>query len=621
MLQQLRRGASSIVAKILLGLLVISFGLWGVGDIFSNFGGQTVASVGSTDIPVQQFRKEYDQQRQLLARQAGKPISNEQVEALGLRQRVLGQLITGATLDEEARRLGLNVSKGAVVHDIMQDPTFFGATGSFDRMKFERLLYGSNYNEPMYVHERTQLAKRRMLALALTAGTELPPQYNEAIHRLKSEKRTADYIVLTAERFAKIAAPSEDELNKYYDIVKPAYNTIERRSLKLLTLRIDDFAKDIIVSDEEARAAYDADAAKYSKPEKRTIEQVIFPDDKTADIIGMPPKAAVIDALVAENKITRNSLGTLAKQQIIDPAVAEAAFSLPLNSYSNLVKGQFGPVVLRVTKIEPGETVPFEKVKADLKRGIALQRARDALFDMHDKVENERASGARLDEIAAKLKLLVTSTPVIDKGGATEAGKSSGVEPALLEDAFAAETGVDNEPIQLPSQSWIWFEVEKIDSERERPLAEVRAQVMQQWLANQQRMALSEKAHGILADIGKGKTLEAVARELQTSLKTTAPFARDGKEADFSPSAINTAFRIAVGQAETGLAANNKDRLVFAVKKSDIPQPVQVDGKLVKTITDGMRDELLYQFIAGVQQDAGLNVNNELAARQTAGTQ
>lgn len=628
MLQQFRRGANSLVAKILMGMLVLSFGLWGIGDIFRNFGGHTLAKVGRTEVSIEHFRSDYDRERQQLARRAGQAVTNEQAEALGLRGRVLGQLLTEAAFDEQARRMGLNVSKGLIVRDIMQDPAFFGPAGTFDRMKFERLLYGNNYNEAMYVQDRIALAKRRMLAESLTSSAGMPDIYVQALHRLKNEARTADYILLTADRFAKIAPSSNEELVKYYDVVKPAYNTIERRSLKLLTLKADDFAKAVIVSDDEARNVYDSQADKYSKPERREIEQVIFPDDKIAEIIGTPPKASVIDTLVKENKITRNSLGLLTKKEIIDPAVSEAAFSLPLNTYSKLIKGQFGPIIVRVAKIEPGETTSFDKAKVDIKHDIAMQRARDTLFDMHDKIENERASGARLDEIAAKLKLSVTTTPAVDKTGIADMGNSpiangsvaQPVEPAVLEDAFQAEQGTDNEPIQLPNHNWVWFEVDQIIPERERPLSEVRKQVEEQWLENQQRIALSEKAHGILDDIRKGKTLEAVARELQVPLKTTAPFTREGKVPDFSASAINTAFRIAVGAAETGLAGSNKDRVVFIVKKAETPGTPQIDDKLAKNIADGMRDDLLYQFIASVQQTQGMTVNNELAERLTSGT-
>jgi peptidyl-prolyl cis-trans isomerase D len=621
MLQQLRRGAGSWVAKLLLGLLVLSFGLWGIGDIFRNFGGHTVASIGRTEISIESFRKAYDSERQLLARRAGKPISNEQAEALGLREYVLSQLEREATFDEEARRLGLNVSKGLIIRDIMQDPSFKGATGSFDRLKFEQLLYGNGYNEALYIQQRMVSAKRRMLAQSLISGIEIPDLYNEAINRLKNEERIVDYIILSADKFSKIQPPSEEDLAKYYNLVKAAYNTVERRKLKLLTLKAEDFAKTIKISDEELRAIYDSQIEKFSKPEKRQIEQIAFKDLQSAKAIALQLKAnpGAVDQLLPKDAV-RSDLGLLTKKEFIEPTVAEAAFSLPLNTYSALINGQFGPVIVRITKIEEGSITSFEKAKSVITQSLVAQRTRDALFDAHDKIETERASGARLDEIAEKLKLSLTTTPAIDKQGTSEDGKSAGIEPAVIQEAFQSEQGIDNEPIQLANQNWVWFEVEQIIPERERPLVEVRKQVEDQWLSSQQRVMLSEKARAFLEEIKKGKPFSTLAHDLQLTVKSTASFKRDGKPTDFSPSAVSSAFRIAVNGADTGLASNNKDRLLFIVKKDITPAPTQKDDKLIKSINESLQEEALYEYIAAVQQSLKLSVNKELAERQTAGS-
>ncbi len=621
MLQQLRRGAGSWVARLLLGLLVISFGLWGIGDVFRNFGGHTLASIGRTDISIENFRRAYDLERQTLVRRAGRPITNEQAEALGLRQRVISQLLAEAAFNEEARRLGLNVSKNAVVRDIAQDPSFASTAGRFDQEKFERLLNVNGYTEARYVQERTDLAKRRMLAQSLSYGASLPDVYTQAVHRLKNEKRTVDYIVLAADKFAKIDAPILDELEKYYEIVKASYNTPERRALKLLTLKPEDFTKTIAVSDDDARASYDSQSEKFIKPEKRQIEQFNFTDMQRAKETAAQLKAnpGATDQLLPKGT-ARNDLGLVTKNDLIDPAVRDAAFALPAGKVSDAIEGQFGPVVVHVVKIEPGETASFEKAKVAIRQEIAAQRARDALFDVHDKIENERASGARLEEIATKFNLKIETAQPVDKQGMTEAQTPGTVEAAVLNDAFQSEQGIDNEPVQLPNQSWVWFEVEKIIAERERPLAEVRKQVEQQWRGNQERMVLSEKSRALLEELKNGKKLDAIAREQQAPLKSTPSFARDGKVPDFSPSAVNSAFRIAVNQADTGLAANNRDRLIFVVRKNEVPPLLQPDEKIVKMLRDGMHDDLLFQFVAGVQQDLNATVNTALAERLTAGS-
>jgi len=92
------------------GFLIISFGIWGIGDIFRGFGASTVAKVGRTEISAEQFRLRYNEQLQQLGRQAGRPITPEQARAFGLEQQLLGQMIATVALDERARQLRLGIS-------------------------------------------------------------------------------------------------------------------------------------------------------------------------------------------------------------------------------------------------------------------------------------------------------------------------------------------------------------------------------------------------------------------------------------------------------------------------------------------------------------------------------
>lgn len=613
MLQQLRRAAKSIVAKVLLGLLVLSFALWGIGDVFRSQGTNTVATLGNKEIDAQQFRNEYDRERQSLTRRLGQPVSNEQAEAMGLRQRVLNQLITEAAFDEANDRLGMQISPDLVARDIQQDPSFRGPAGKFDRAHFARLLANNGYNEQLYLHERTQLIKRRLLADSLIAGLSVPPIYVAAVHRLQNETRTADYVILNADKFAHVSAPDEKMLAAYYEDVKSTYNTPERRQLKLLVLSPAEYAKTIIVSDTDARIVYEKNLSKYGKPEMRKVEQLSFADETAARAFAAKlPNASNTSA----DSVTRADLGWVKREDLIDPKVRDTAFSLALNTYSDVIQSQFGPVILRATEIQPAAVTPFDDVKAQIKNELATQRAREAIFNLHDEVETERASGASLDEISAKLKLPVTLTPLLDRNGNDENGKPAPLlNKDILEDAFAADIATDNEPAQSEDKGWVWFEVAKIDPQHERALIEVRAEVEKKWLENQQRIALSEAARTFVTDINKGKPIAALAMEKQLAVKSTAPFKRDSTVKDFSRSAVDAAFRTGQGKAGTGPASNDKDRVVFVVKNSEVPGVAKLDAKLADNITQGLHDDLLHQFVASLQKEFDLQVNTSLVER------
>src|SRR5260370_14689260 len=106
MLRGLLKACSSRLVKVVMaavvGFLVISFAIWGIGDIFCGFGVSTVAKVGRTEISMEQFRVRYNQQLQQLGRQLGRPITPDQAQAFGLEHRTLRQLIASSALDERA---------------------------------------------------------------------------------------------------------------------------------------------------------------------------------------------------------------------------------------------------------------------------------------------------------------------------------------------------------------------------------------------------------------------------------------------------------------------------------------------------------------------------------------
>ena len=152
------------------GFLIISFGICGIGDIFRGFGVFTVAKVGRTEISIDQFRVRYNEQLQQLGRQLGRPITPEQAQAFGLEQRTLGQMIASAALDERARQFRLGISDAEVVKQITSDPAFRGLTGEFDHATFLQRIRDIGYSEQRFVFEQRQTTLRRQIAEAVGAA-------------------------------------------------------------------------------------------------------------------------------------------------------------------------------------------------------------------------------------------------------------------------------------------------------------------------------------------------------------------------------------------------------------------------------------------------------------------
>src|SRR5215471_19330252 len=135
MLRGLRKASSNWLGKaimaVVMGVLIVSFGVWGIADIFRGFGQSTLAKVGHTEISLNEFRQIYTERLQQLGRQFGRPLTMDQARAFGIDRQVLQQTIAEAALDEEARRLGLGQSDDEIRRVIMSDPNFKGVSGNF----------------------------------------------------------------------------------------------------------------------------------------------------------------------------------------------------------------------------------------------------------------------------------------------------------------------------------------------------------------------------------------------------------------------------------------------------------------------------------------------------------
>src|SRR5580692_11630293 len=155
MLRGLRKASSNWLGKtimsVVMGVLIVSFGVWGIADIFRGFGQSKLATIGHTEISVEQFRQLYTDRLQQIGRQFGRPLTSDQARAFGLDRQVLQQMVAEAALDEDARRLGLGQSDAETMRTIFSDPNFKGAGGKFDPARFQAMIRQFGLSEQRYV--------------------------------------------------------------------------------------------------------------------------------------------------------------------------------------------------------------------------------------------------------------------------------------------------------------------------------------------------------------------------------------------------------------------------------------------------------------------------------------
>ncbi len=446
-----RNWLGRVITGILLGLIAISFAVWGIGDIFKGFGSSRIAKIGGTEISVEQFRQQYNDRLQQLIRQLGRPIPSEQARALGLHRSLLGQMLAEAAIDEEVRRLGLNIPNEIIAQRIRNDPVFRGITGQFDRGRFDAVIRQAGFTESRYVAEQKKVLLRQQVIKSLTGDLTAPATAVEIQDRYSNEQRALDYFVLGAAQAGEIADPAPEVLAKYFEERKGLFRAPEFRKVELIILSPEELAKTITISDEDVAKTYEAERSKYVTPEKREVHQIVFPNEadaqEAAEKLKQPDANFEQFAASPERKGSDINLGLVARSQMLDPAIAEAAFSLQSGQISDPVKGRFGTAIVKVGKIEP-EVVRSQAETADeIRRNLAIERARKEIRAQYDKIEDERGAGASLAEIAKKVELPIRTIDMVDRSGRGPDGNPvPGVPniPALFNGIFNAEIGAEN---------------------------------------------------------------------------------------------------------------------------------------------------------------------------------
>lgn len=629
MLTQMRALSQNIFGRLImavvLGFIILSFAVWGIGDRFTNFNAGELAQVGSTRITVTEYRNAYQTQLQQMQQKAKRGITNEEAHRLGLDRQVLARLLTDAVLDQEAARLGLAIGDKGVAETIVNDPLFRGATGKFDQMRFASLLQNNGLTEATYVKDQRAILLRQDVSEAVIGGLTVPKALESAINRYQSEVRDIDYFTLPPSAAGTVPKPSDADLKTYYTERAHTYLAPEYRKLVVLSVVPVDLIKPDAISDADVKRRYEEmKAARFIQPERRTVQQLVFADTKAAEAAKTKlDKGATFDSLVADEKKSQAdvSLGTITKDEVADKAVADAAFSLKEGETGAPVKGQFGIVLVHVPKVFPMRQQPLMEVSASLKDELAIVRAKTEAAKLRDTVEDQRSGGKTLTEAAASVGLKTRTIDAVDAQGRDKAHKP--VEglvdgPALLKSAFATEVGADTEMIQTANGGDVWFETAGIEAAHQLPLDAVKPQVEAGWRADEVNRRLAAESDKLVAAINGGKSLESVAAEAGKQPVMKANNVPRGGAPNLPPTVTSAIFGLPAGKAGAA-SGQGAGRIIFKVEAARVPPPNPKDpnvSKLMDQVKNAFDDDVIAQYLAQVQTEIGVKINNQ--ALQTA---
>ncbi|MCB1385443.1 MAG: SurA N-terminal domain-containing protein [Nitratireductor sp.] len=670
MLSMLRNATSSLVAKILLALLVVSFAIWGVSGSLLYGNTATVVTVGETRVAPIEFRLAYDRQYNLIQRQLNTRLTREQAESFGLTANVIQQLVSGAVLDEAAREMQLGVSDARLANIIGDDEAFRDATGRFSRAQLRSALRSIGMSEAQYVDTRKAVAIRNQIVSAVSAESALPDAFYDMLGAFRGEERKFDYAVIKAEDIGEIAEPDDAALSAYYEEHKGDYVAPEYRKLAIVKLEAADIANEGAVTDEEIAEEYEATKDRFSQPEKRTIQQLVFASEEKAREAAdkLAGGMSFADLVAAEGKTLDGiSLGTLAQKEIPDPALGEAAFAANLNEPTVPVKGLFGQAILNVSEILAGSTLPLADVSDQIRKQLALAKASDELYETHDRLEDERAAGEDLTAAANAVGLNARVIDWIDRTARDKDGKIISDIPQsreVLAEAFEIDPGFETNAINIGTNGFVWVDLLEIEPERQKSREEVADQLRADWIAAEtaskldaltetfrQRVADGEDFNAVIADLlpapqptpaaeasaapagdtatsgedgGSPETVNAdpaaeaapespamPAAPAPRVVQQTPAINRTAQQADLPPALIASGFAQPKGSVVSGAGVAPQSRVVLRIAEV-LPTAAAIPDPEREQADQQAAEELVGQFITRLRQDEKVEVNQQL---------
>lgn len=620
MLTYIRDHTQSLVVKVLAALLIGSFAVWGIEDMFSVVTSNMSAIFKVGDIEGDPRTIENGVQREInrLRPMFGDNFGVEEAKALGIVELVLQRQINDGAILLAARDLGVEISDDLVSDEIHQNSAFQGL-GGFDRNRFQQILRNNFMTEAGYIADARKQISRNHLLDSFSSETA-PKGLVESVYRHRQEKRTSETVFISDSLQQGIPDPSEDELVKFHKKNAVRFTAPEYRAASVIRLEAVDLAADISVTDEELREGYEAREDEFTKKEIRQVRQMIFAEEKDAQrAIGALSQGrdfATVAQEIANMDAGATDLGKITHAHLPFPELADVVFALKAGENSAPQKSPLGWHLFRVDGIEPGGVKTLDEVRDDLRKTIAREKAVDSLYELANRLEDSLGGGATLEEAAGQLNLRVLKITAVDRTGLGPDGTPIKTLPAgdFLGIAFATDEGSESPLSETGSDGYFVLRVDGVTAPVLKPMSSIRAEVVQTWKASKRAGKSEAAAKGIVERVKTGAALAVIAAETGLEIKTTPKLVRrPEKDQPGIPQAlIDRIFGLSKGQA--ALARNGAGYTVASLTEITAANPVS--GKagveaLSSQLALSLSNDVHAQLARALRDRFGVNINRD----------
>ncbi len=610
MLNQFRTFSSGIGAKLLMAFLIMTFAVWGVGDMLRSPGHKAaVATIGDTKITVGAYQRAVQQQTEKLRRAFGDKYSPDLLKNLNIEQQVMQSLVQDALLKQEAKKLQLIPGDSDIARSIRTTPAYQDGAGNFDKARFVAALNQSGMSEKNYIDQQRGEMATALLVNAIDSVQPSLPGAAALLYQARESRREITIYRLTPSLVSNIGEPKQADLEAYHTRNTALFTLPEYRSISYIVIKNDDVRKKATVTDKELRQAYEERLEDFRRPERRSVEQLLFSSEDKARAAYEQIKAGKSFADIAKSGDILNkdsvSLGKIERSHIID-AAQEEVFSIKDGETTAPIKSSFGWHIFRVKGIEAASVAPFEEAREQLRKELEIHAAENALGKLTNTLEDALAGGSTLKEAAAELGLTVQTIANIDRDGKTPEGAQKTIPDLdrFLETAFKTDEKSESSLISSKGGMSYILRVDSATPERVRPLEDVKAAAIEGWKKEERLKRLEALATDIAKKLSDKSTREATLEKYDLSPAYNGEIKRSTHSSgDFDwPSALSQdAFSRKPGEATAPfLMLSSGDYAVAVVGEaasSDVAADKTKIAEIDKELKMHVQSELFAQYL------------------------
>ena len=610
MLQALRERASSWVIKILLGLLVLSFAIWGINDIFLGERDPAVAEIADVKIPKSRaeeaIREEINRLRPLFGRQ----LDRDQSFRRGINIQVITRLVDEAAVNLGANKLGIVVSDQMANRAIRMDRTFYNGQNQFDRSIFAQALRQASVSEGRYVSNLKQGLATSQLSQAIASNIPLPRALLAPMVRFRSERRTAQSILVPLPKTDTIKTPANGEINAFYKAHPARFTAPEYRGASFIHLDPKVLANEVQIAQARIKQSYDERIEEFTTRARRKISQIVFTTEAAAKTAAANiRKRGKFSKSAKENGKTIKAidLGWIEKKDLFSE-LANPVFDLSKGATSAPIKTALGWHIVKVADVQKGHIKPLSEVRKALKADLATREAIDGIFALANKLEDSLAGGATISEAASRLNVKAHNINAVDSSGLDPNGTPIAGLPKsgdFLRMVFQTQSGDDSPLSETEGGGFYILHVDKVISPAISPLEKIRKDGIAAWKSQQRAKIAEVRAKKILDALKNGKKLKALARGQKAKVTTSKPFTRLTHDAESGlPSALMVKlFTIKKGEPAMAMASNGYVVAVLSgIRNPDAKEKTETENRTRDEIQRGIATDLFDQLVSALKQ-------------------